>query len=285
MDKHIELGDKIGIGRSADIHVLDDKRVVKLFHARIPMWVVEIEASINSLLSKSGLNVPEIFGTIQINGRSGIIFQRVSGISMLQEIINDPAKLTEYSLLLAQLHFKMHRIQTHQLKSLKEILRSKIERSSGTDDNVKATTLNVLDSLPDGNAVCHNDFHPDNILISSEGPIIIDWPDAAAGNPLADVARTSLILQFGAPHDDRGITNKIASMREYLNRKYLDCYFELSGASQSEYEQWLLPVAVARLSDNILEEKGSILEFIKSLIRKAEKAEKGTGTFINEILT
>ena len=40
--------------------------------------------------------------------------------------------------------------------------------------------------------VCHGDFHPDNILVSSKEPIAIDWTNAYVGNPLGDVARTCL---------------------------------------------------------------------------------------------
>lgn len=41
------------------------------------------------------------------------------------------------------------------------------------------------------------DFHPDNVLLAARGPVIIDWPDATRGQPLADVARTSLLLRLG----------------------------------------------------------------------------------------
>ncbi|MFC2013409.1 phosphotransferase family protein [Chloroflexota bacterium] len=63
---------------------------------------------------------------------------------------------------------------------------------------VKEVVLEALEQLPDGSAVCHGDFHPRNIIISSRGPVIIDWANATQGNPLADVAWILLASQTAA---------------------------------------------------------------------------------------
>ncbi len=36
----------------------------------------------------------------------------------------------------------------------------------------------------------HGDFHPNNILYTASGPVVIDWSFASSGDPLLDVART-----------------------------------------------------------------------------------------------
>ena len=44
-----------------------------------------------------------------------------------------------------------------------------------------------------GDRLCHNDFHPDNIIFRTPeegGPVIIDWERAGVGDPIADVAGT-----------------------------------------------------------------------------------------------
>src|SRR5262249_24371676 len=55
--------------------------------------------------------------------------------------------------------------------------------------------LRVLETLPDADALCHGDYHPDNVLLSARGPLVIDWENAALGDPLADVARTLLLFR------------------------------------------------------------------------------------------
>ena len=44
-----------------------------------------------------------------------------------------------------------------------------------------------------GGRLLHVDLHPDNVLLSSRGPVVIDWANARAGNPAFDVAMTWVI--------------------------------------------------------------------------------------------
>ncbi|MCD2349049.1 MULTISPECIES: phosphotransferase family protein [Clostridium] len=76
-------------------------------------------------------------------------------------------------------------------------LKSSISKVDLLSDDIKEKLYNYIDTLPDDNILCHGDFHPDNILITKDNAIIIDWMTAAKGNPLADVARTSVMLKFG----------------------------------------------------------------------------------------
>ncbi len=55
--------------------------------------------------------------------------------------------------------------------------------------------------------LCHGDLHPSNVILTDDGPMIVDWFDACRGEPVAEVARTSLLLlapggreRPGAPH-------------------------------------------------------------------------------------
>jgi aminoglycoside phosphotransferase (APT) family kinase protein len=57
--------------------------------------------------------------------------------------------------------------------------------------------LEGLERLPQGAALCHFDFHPDQVLMTQRGPVVIDWMTAFRGHPLADVARSCVLLSFG----------------------------------------------------------------------------------------
>src|ERR1044071_5794670 len=45
--------------------------------------------------------------------------------------------------------------------------------------------------------LCHGDMHPSNVILAPDGPMIVDWFDASRGEPVADVARTCLLLGDG----------------------------------------------------------------------------------------
>ncbi|TMA37195.1 MAG: aminoglycoside phosphotransferase family protein, partial [Deltaproteobacteria bacterium] len=44
----------------------------------------------------------------------------------------------------------------------------------------------MLETLPDGDQLCHGDMHPGNIMLSRRGPMVIDWTNARRGHPAAD---------------------------------------------------------------------------------------------------
>ncbi|HML01442.1 MAG TPA: phosphotransferase [Acidimicrobiales bacterium] len=53
-----------------------------------------------------------------------------------------------------------------------------------------------LRRLPDGGAtVVHLDLHPLNVVMTAQGPYVIDWTNAAAGRPETDVASTWVIVR------------------------------------------------------------------------------------------
>src|SRR5487761_1397014 len=56
------------------------------------------------------------------------------------------------------------------------------------------------DDAPDpsgqDSVLLHRDLHPQNVILTPEGPRIIDWEGAARGPALADVAMTWVIIVF-----------------------------------------------------------------------------------------
>ena len=51
---------------------------------------------------------------------------------------------------------------------------------------VDACAALVALDIPD--TLVHGDLHPGNIVVSPTGPIVVDWSDAAVGNPFVDLA-------------------------------------------------------------------------------------------------
>lgn len=191
------LGRPIAVGRTAEIYAWGDGQVLKLFR---PGWSAEVardEAAIARAAHAAGVPTPAVDDVIEVDGRVGIVFERVRGPSMLKALVAAPWRLRSFASRLAELHARVHREDGTGLPSLKERLAGRV-RAAGLPGDLEAAVLARLDALPDGTAACHGDLHPDNVIVSSHGPVIIDWLDAAAGPPLADVARTSLVLTSGA---------------------------------------------------------------------------------------
>jgi serine/threonine protein kinase len=68
----------------------------------------------------------------------------------------------------------------------------------------EATLFGLLHAIPapdwlrrrhrGGGAIVHMDLHPDNVMLTSRGPVVIDWSNAGVGDAEAEVADLWLIL-------------------------------------------------------------------------------------------
>ena len=103
-----------------------------------------------------------------------------------------------------------------------------------------------------------------NVLMSQSGPVIIDWPDATRGHPLADVARSQLLMKVGGLPPGTARRWLIQSLRASFRAHYLRRYFQLRPASREQLAAWQLPVAAGRLSEDIPEEREQMLALVKA---------------------
>ena len=263
---------RVGQGRTADIYQWDNHQMLKLFHTRWSLSAVEQEAHISRIVQETGLPVPATGGMVEIDGRYGILFERIDGPTMLRQLGAKP--WTAISLLhaFADLHVRMHAHtmamgELGELPSQRQQLRQLIQRASPLPAAWTAAALTALDRLPDGTCLCHGDYHPDNVLMSTHGPIIIDWSEATVGNPLADVAQTALIFRMGAPPPGGMSPLLIGRVRAVAQVTYLRRYRKRAPALRTELAAWRLPIAAARLATGIPEEQQRLLTHIETLVR------------------
>lgn len=66
--------------------------------------------------------------------------------------------------------------------------------SSSLAYNIKSKALESLHSIEKKQILCHFDIHLENIMMSDEDVMILDWINAKLGNPVMDIARTYILL-------------------------------------------------------------------------------------------
>ncbi len=107
---------------------------------------------------------------------------------MLQDLNARPWMLMKHARVLAELHTSVHRKSIAGLPTYKDRLRDDIRETSQLTDNLREKALVMLGRLPDGESVCHGDYHPGNIFLTKNGPVVIDWMTACSGSPRADIS-------------------------------------------------------------------------------------------------
>lgn len=256
----------IGRGRAAEIFAWGEHQALKLFYPGWPLVAAEAEARAARQVYESGLPVPAVEGTIEVDGRPGIIYERVDGTAMLDNLPTRPWAVIHYARLLAELHADMHTHQAEAFPSQREYMLKQIESAPALTERKKRAVLQILEKLPDGDALCHGDYHPANVLLTKGGAFIIDWPLAARGNPLADVARTSLLLTMGAMQSGTPGRRLMEIGRSLFHHFYLQRYMQLRGISRQELAAWRAPIAAARLDEGLEEETDDLLAVIDAAL-------------------
>ena len=264
-DVTLTLGRRIGEGRTAEIYAWGETEVLKLYRPGWPTSSVEQEAHISRLVAESRLPVPAVGGMVEVDGRLGIVFERIAGHSLVQHFVSRPWTLLNTLHAFTDLHLAMHAQVIPDLPSQRQRLIQQIQDAALVPATARQAALSSLEHLADGQALCHGDYHPENVLMARHGPVILDWEGATSGHPLADVARTALIVQMAALLPSQRAQWLLTSVRNRVGAAYIRRYLRQSTACQEDLAAWQLPILVARLGEGIAEEQEPLLRQLQTI--------------------
>lgn len=191
-------GPLLASGRAADVFDIGGGRVLR--RVRAPDGDVETEARVMRLVAEHGYPVPEVFDAV---GRD-LVMSYVDGPTMLDDLQRRPWGLRRHVRCLAELHDRLARIPAP------EWLMAPGTGGRGGSDRV-----------------LHLDLHPQNVLLSSDGPVVIDWANAAGGPPGFDAALSYVVMRTYVVDDTRGRVAKWAftsQFRRRVGRRLVDAY-------------------------------------------------------------
>ena len=255
----------IAIGRTAEVYPWESGKVLKVFREWFPIEAAKSECRVATQVFEAGLPVPAVGELLQINGRTGLVYQRIDGDSLLDLIGKQPLRLFTAPFLLAKLHAQVHQCSITDLPNRKQSIGQRIELSKLLTPEKKKRLLQNLEKLPDGTSLCHGDFHPGNILMTISGPIVIDWMDASSGDPLSDVARTLVLAEGNSPKNAGNIPSVLAKVLKLFGQVYLWRYCKLTGAKKEDVLRWIPVTAAARLNEGVVEAQERLLELARSV--------------------
>jgi aminoglycoside phosphotransferase (APT) family kinase protein len=148
----------VATGRASEIFDLGDGRVLRRFkrggHA-------DREALVMRHARDRGYPVPAV---LEVRANA-LVLENVAGPTMWEAAGTTPSEVRDYAAELARLHRDLHEIEAPE----------------------------GLASVGHGDRLLHLDLHPANVLLSSAGPVVVDWTNARRGEPAFDVAITWVI--------------------------------------------------------------------------------------------
>lgn len=254
-------------GREAEVFLRDDGRVLKLF--REAAWRDRAQSELAALaaLRAAGVDAPHAYELIEVDGRPGVVMDRVEGDDMLTAVGKRPWWVWPAGASMARAHVAMHDVAAPpETLALNAYLRNRIEAGRGLVRAEHADfALELLAGLPQGDRLCHGDFHLGNILGYFSAPAIIDWGNATRGEPMADVARTVLLHRFGElpPGSSRALQLFARVGRRVLVARYLRVYRSSRPIDADELNRWLIVRVAARYVEGIDGEYPALTAFLE----------------------
>ena len=238
-----EIGDLLGSGKEAEVYEHGES-VLKLYRAPASKSAAFREAANLAIIESSGVAAPKVSEVRQYGDRWGLLMTRARGQPFANAMITQPALIPKYLGEMVRLHRQIHGQSMTALPELRARLASNIQRATALNIAHREQLLTGLESLPNGDALCHGDFHPWNVLGSPGRAMIVDWLDACRGSPAADVCRTYVLMHHTAPE---------------TAASYVETYARASGNDVGEIFAWLPFVAAARLAEGVSREEGELI--------------------------
>ncbi|MEV4497152.1 phosphotransferase [Micromonospora arborensis] len=143
-------------GRDADVFALDESRVLRHYRQG---GDTAPEAQVMAYVAAAGYPVPAVYAA----DGPDLVLERLDGETLFDALLAERVAVGTAADLLADLHDRLHRLPARR--------------------GVEPT-----------DRVLHLDLHPQNVMVTSRGPVVIDWRNAAEGPADLDVAMTALIF-------------------------------------------------------------------------------------------
>src|SRR5688500_1983948 len=254
--------ERVGAGYQAEVFAWDEGRVLRLAYRADQREEVEREIAALAAAGRSGAPVPTLSERVELDGRPGVLMERLDGEDLLFELGRRPWRLPDIAKALGHLHAALHSVQAPaELPPVHDLVRHQLA-SPLVPDAVRALALDRLETLPAGDRLGHFDFHPANVLPAGDGYKVIDWPNAARADPAADVARTSMILlAASAPEHAPFVVRRLDPLgRRLLHMLYLRAYRRERPLDAELVARWRRVLSAARLAEDRPGERAWLLE-------------------------
>lgn len=184
-------GPLLAAGRSADVYLLGTDRVLRRYRDPYATdFDAQREADVMTYVRERGFPVPVVYDA----DRTDIVMHRAMGPSMLAAVARRPWTLASQAQTLASLHHQLHAI-------------------------TGPTWLSTV--FGEESTLLHLDLHPENVLLTRQGVIVIDWQNAARGPVGADLAKTWIILATASPPGGKVRAAMLRSARNLFLRSFL----------------------------------------------------------------
>jgi aminoglycoside phosphotransferase (APT) family kinase protein len=212
-------------------------------------WILW-EAHYAEAVTAVGAPAPRLLAIEQFDGRPASVWERLEGTSVWDHVVARSASAASLGTLVADLQLALFDlVPPVTLPDQRDRLAGKIRTSAATVDPSLAAALEMMPAGDRPPRLCHGDLHPSNVILTSSGPMLVDWFDATRGDRVCDVARSSLTLLADGSHTPTHLPGADLVTLGRFTAAYLERLQEQLDFGDALLERWQAVNAAARLSE------------------------------------
>ncbi|WFD11877.1 aminoglycoside phosphotransferase family protein [Tepidibacter hydrothermalis] len=259
-----KMGRKINEGSSAEVFEWEnDEKIIKLAKNKKRHQSMLTEYLNSQVAWDNGVSVPQPFGLVDVDGRPGIIFERIYGETLMERFVNQKGfNYEDVARITAKILSETHGKKIPNIRSQREAIIYSINGANYLTNSEKKLVVDILNNIPIKEQLCHGDPNLNNILIRDNKALLIDWRHASIGNPETDLAEYILMTRYAIVpmvrqailprHIPSEIEYYINSIKEEIIKVFIDEYTKLSDITSEDIDSWIIPMAARRLSVGII---------------------------------
>lgn len=265
--------DQIGHGRTSDVFAYGTDQAIKLYPKDEARAGIEGESRAAQLVFELGVPSVACYGLAEVDGRVGIVFDRLDGLSLTGAAERDLRAFPRVCRALADCHVQMHAAHSTELPDVRELAVGFLDTPalSGLTAAEKEALRAHLHLLPDGDALLHLDYHAQNVFEHKGGYAVIDWHSACRGAAAADVAMAVLLMREAELFPGTAPVKLVlySATRRLMLQLYLKRYLAMTDVTSAQIRQWQTCARVLRLGLlDIESERGPLLSRIRDAVQK-----------------
>lgn len=187
-------------GASGEVYRLDEETILKLYYEGFSEEDALVEKDRARLALVAGIPTAISFETVQVGQRRGVVYEMIQGPTMSEMIAAEPARAGELGGVFAEIAETLHHAEGRKtgLPRATEPVRYALTRQDYLPETALRRIDALLADLDAAEGYIHGDFHTGNVIMTKDGPILLDMGKFAVGSPLFDLAATYFSL-FSAP--------------------------------------------------------------------------------------
>lgn len=192
-------------GATGECFRLEEDSVLKLYYDGFPMEMIEREKKCAKTAFIASIPTAISFHIVEAGSRLGIVYEYVSGKTLSELTAADPTEASHFGRIFGKLAALLHGADASaaELSLATAEVREAMKRVDYLSEDALARIYDFLDELDKEKSFVHGDFHPNNVIITKDGPMLIDMGGFSIGSPLFDLATTYFSL-FASPDAVKG---------------------------------------------------------------------------------